>query len=186
MWPGVMTRLMACPPTCGAAAAIVCSDEFAKAHGLDRSVRIKAQAMTTDRPVAFEARDMREVVGFGMAQAAANQVYEAAGIGPDDLDVVELHDCFAHNELLSYEALGLCPVGGAEKFVCRRRQHLRRQGGHQPVGRPAEQGPSARRHRASPSAPSWSSSCAAAPASARSKARGSRCSTTSVSAAPAS
>jgi len=117
MWPGVMTRLMACPPTCGAAAAIVCSAEFAQRHGLDRSVRIKAQAMTTDRPVSFEARDMREVVGFSMAREAAQKVYEAAGVGPQDIDVVELHDCFAHNELISYEALGLCPVGGAEKFV---------------------------------------------------------------------
>jgi len=117
LWPGVLTRLMACPPTCGAAAAIVCSAEFAQAHRLDRSVRIKAQAMTTDRPATFEARDMREVVGFGMAQAAARQVFEAAGIGPQDVDVVELHDCFAQNELISYEALGLCPVGGAEQFV---------------------------------------------------------------------
>ncbi len=117
MWPGVMTRLMACPPTCGAAAAIVCSAGFAQRHGLDRSVRIKAQAMTTDRPVSFEARDMREVVGFSMAREAAQKVYEAAGVGPQDIDVVELHDCFAHNELISYEALGLCPVGGAEKFV---------------------------------------------------------------------
>ncbi len=117
MWPGVMTRLMACPPTCGAAAAIVCSAEFAQRHGLNRSVRIKAQAMTTDRPVSFEARDMREVVGFSMAREAAQKVYEAAGVGPQDIDVVELHDCFAHNELISYEALGLCPVGGAEKFV---------------------------------------------------------------------
>jgi acetyl-CoA acetyltransferase len=117
MWPGVMTRLMACPPTCGAAAAIVCSAEFAQRHGLDRSVRIKAQAMTTDKPVSFEARDMREVVGFSMAREAAQKVYEAAGVGPQDIDVVELHDCFAHNELISYEALGLCPVGGAEKFV---------------------------------------------------------------------
>ena len=118
MWPGVMTRLMACPPTCGAAAAIICSGEFAERHGLDRSVRIKAQAMTTDRPAAFESNDMREVVGFGMAQEAARQVYETAGIGPEDLDVVELHDCFAQNELISYEALGLCPIGGAEKFIC--------------------------------------------------------------------
>jgi acetyl-CoA acetyltransferase len=117
MWPGVMTRLMACPPTCGAAAAIVCSADFAERHGLRRDVRIRAQAMTTDRPVAFEARDMREVVGFSMARDAAQQVYEAAGIGPEDVDVVELHDCFAHNELISYEALGLCPVGGAEQFV---------------------------------------------------------------------
>ncbi|MEJ8812448.1 lipid-transfer protein [Variovorax ureilyticus] len=117
MWPGVMTRLMACPPTCGAAAAIVCSEAFARAHDLDRSVRVKAQAMTTDTPAAFEARDMREVVGFSMAREAANRVYEAAGVGPEDIDVVELHDCFAHNELISYESLGLCPEGGAEKFV---------------------------------------------------------------------
>jgi acetyl-CoA acetyltransferase len=117
LWPGVMTRLMACPPTCGAAAAVVCSEDFARKHQLDRRVWIAAQAMTTDTPVSFEARDMREVVGFSMAKEAAREVYEAAGIGPEDLDVVELHDCFAHNELISYEALGLCPEGGAEKFV---------------------------------------------------------------------
>ena len=118
VWPGVMTRLMACPPTCGAAAAIVCSADFAQRQRLQHRVRIKAQALTTDRASTFEAHDMREVVGFGMAQDAARQVYEAAGTGPQDIDVVELHDCFAHNELISYEALGLCPVGGAEKFVC--------------------------------------------------------------------
>ena len=118
IWPGVMTRLMACPPTCGSAAAIICSGEFARQHGLKQDVRIRAQAMTTDTPVTFEARDMREVVGFSMAQSAARQVYEAAGVGPQDIDVVELHDCFAHNELISYEALGLCPPGGAEKFIC--------------------------------------------------------------------
>jgi acetyl-CoA acetyltransferase len=117
MWPGVMTRLMACPPTCGSAAAIVCSADFAARHRLDRRVRIRAQAMTTDSPATFAAGDMREVVGFSMAQSAARQVYEAAGVGARDIDVVELHDCFAQNELISYEALGLCPVGGAQKFI---------------------------------------------------------------------
>ena len=117
IWPGVMTRLMACPPTCGAAAALLVSEAFARKHGLDASVRIRAQAMTTDTPPAFEARDMREVVGFSMTRNAARQVYDAAGVGPEDVGVVELHDCFAHNELITYEALGLCPVGGAEKFV---------------------------------------------------------------------
>ncbi len=117
LWDGVMTRLMACPPTCGAAAAVICSDAFAQKHGLDRSVRIRAQAMTTDTPATFGARDMREVVGFSMAKEAARQVYEQAGVGPQDVDVVELHDCFAQNELISYEALGLCPEGGAEQFV---------------------------------------------------------------------
>jgi len=115
--PGVMTRLMACPPTCGAAAALLVSESFAKRHGLSGDVAILAQSMTTDTPVTFEARDMRSVVGFDMAKAAAEQVYEAAGIGPQDVKVVELHDCFAQNELLTYEALGLCPEGGAEAFV---------------------------------------------------------------------
>ncbi len=117
MWPGVMTRLMACPPTCGAAAAIVCSADYAARKGLKAGVRIRAQAMTTDGPATFGERDMREVVGFSMAQQAARQVYEAAGVGPQDVAVVELHDCFAHNELISYEALGLCERGGAERFV---------------------------------------------------------------------
>lgn len=117
MWDGVLTRLMACPPTCGAAAAILCSEDFARRHGLDTTVRIRSQSMTTDRPVTFEARDMREVVGGSMAREAAAKAYELAGIGPEDVDVVELHDCFAQNELLSYEALGLCADGQAEKFV---------------------------------------------------------------------
>jgi len=52
-----------------------------------------------------------------MSRAAARAVYESAGIGPEDIDVVELHDCFAHNELISYEALGLCPEGGAAAFI---------------------------------------------------------------------
>ena len=117
IWPGVMTRLMACPPTCGAAAAILVSESFARARGLDTRVYIAAQAMTTDRPETFESDDMMQVVGYGMAKEAARQVYEAAGIGPDEVQVVELHDCFAQNELISYEALGLCPEGGAEKFV---------------------------------------------------------------------
>ncbi|AGI24324.1 lipid-transfer protein [Pseudomonas sp. ATCC 13867] len=117
MWPGVMTRLMACPPTCGAAAAIVCSERFARRHGLSTDVAILAQALTTDPLESFDPPSMISYVGFQMAQAAARQVYEKAGVGPQDVRAVELHDCFAHNELLTYEALGLCPLGGAEKFV---------------------------------------------------------------------
>ncbi len=117
LWPGVMTRLMACAPTCGAAAALLVSDEFARRHSLRRDVFIAAQAMTTDSPATFESGDMMRVVGYDMTQAAAQQVYASAGIGPDDLDVVELHDCFAHNELITYEALGLCAEGGAAQFI---------------------------------------------------------------------
>lgn len=117
VWPGVMTRLMACPPTCGAAAAVLVSEGFASRHGLRAGVRIRAQAMTTDTPDSFEHRSMMDLVGFRMSQAAARQVFERAGLGPDDVDVCELHDCFAQNELLMYEALGFCAEGGAERFV---------------------------------------------------------------------
>ena len=117
LWPGVMTRLMACPPASGTAAALLCSPAFAARRGLDRRVVISAQAMTTDRPAAFESDDLRDVVGVGMSASAARPVYALAGVGPQDIDVVELHDCFAHNELLSYEALGLAPEGGAEKLL---------------------------------------------------------------------
>ncbi len=115
--PGVMTRLMACAPTCGAAAALLVSPAFAQRHGLASTVTIAAQAMTTDTTSTFDTHDMMRVVGVDMAHAAALAVYEAAGIGPEDVEVVELHDCFAHNELLSYEALQLCPAGGGEAFV---------------------------------------------------------------------
>ncbi len=60
---------------------------------------------------------MRKLVGYDIAREAADRVYEQAGIGPEDLDVVELHDCFTTNELLSYEALRLTPEGTAEKFI---------------------------------------------------------------------
>jgi acetyl-CoA acetyltransferase len=112
-----LTRLQCCPPTCGAAAAILCSDDYARRHGLDLRVRIAAQAMTTDTASTFDSGDMRRVVGYDMATEAARQVYEAAGVGPQDVDVVELHDCFTANELISYEALGLTPEGTAEKFI---------------------------------------------------------------------
>jgi acetyl-CoA acetyltransferase len=117
LWPGVLTRLMACPPTCGAAAAVLVSEAYAKRRGLRNDVFIAAQAMTTDRPDSFDSHDMMKLVGYGMSKVAARTVYEQAGVGPDDLDVVELHDCFAQNELITYEALGLCAEGEATKFI---------------------------------------------------------------------
>ena len=117
VWPGVMTRLMACPPTCGAAAAVLVSERFAKKHGINSGVQILAQSMTTDPVESFDPPSLISYVGFHMTTAASKQVYEAAGVGPEDIDVCELHDCFAHNELLSYESLGFCGVGEAEKFV---------------------------------------------------------------------
>lgn len=117
IWPGVMTRPMACPPTSGAAAAVLCSRDFAKRHGITPSVRILAQAMTTDTADTLGSRDMMQLVGSDMTRRAAAQVYEMAGIGPEEIRVVELHDCFAHNEVITYEGLGLCPEGGAQQFI---------------------------------------------------------------------
>jgi acetyl-CoA acetyltransferase len=119
LWPGVMTRLMACPPTCGGAAALLVSEAFARRHGLRSDVQILAQAMTTD-PVEsfrFDPPSMLDWVGTHMTRAAAAKVYQQAGVGPEDIDLCELHDCFAQNEVISYESLGFCPEGGAEKFV---------------------------------------------------------------------
>jgi acetyl-CoA acetyltransferase len=112
-----LTRFQCCPPTCGAGAAVLCSEEFAKKKGIDKSVYIVAQAMATDFGSTFDEKSMMKSVGYDMSKSAGEQVYEKAGIGPDEVDVVEMHDCFTTNELISYEALGLCGEGEAEKFI---------------------------------------------------------------------
>ncbi len=114
---GPVTRLQCCPPTCGAGAAIVCSEEFAKQHGKSMPVYIVGQSMTTDMPSSFEDNSMIKVIGFDMSKQAAKQVYEQAGIGIEDVDVIELHDCFTTNELLTYEALGMAPEGEGSKLI---------------------------------------------------------------------
>jgi sterol carrier protein 2 len=113
---GPLTRLQCCPPTCGAAAAVLVSEDFARARGLRTDVAIAAQAMTTDTPASFDG-DLMQLVGYDMSAAAARQVYEAAGVDPRDIAVAELHDCFTTNEVISYEALGLTAEGTAEKFI---------------------------------------------------------------------
>ncbi|WP_131784337.1 lipid-transfer protein [Protofrankia symbiont of Coriaria ruscifolia] len=113
---GPLTRLQCCPPTCGAAAAVVVSEDFARANGLRADVAITAQAMSTDTPSSFDG-DLMRLVGYDMTRSAVGQVYEAAGVDPHDVRVVELHDCFTVNELICYEALGLTPEGTAEKFI---------------------------------------------------------------------
>ncbi len=113
---GPLTRFQCCPPTCGAAAAVVCSDDFAKKHNISDPVYIAGQSMITDFQSSF-ANSLMAIVGYDMTAAAAKAVYKESGIGPDDLDVVELHDCFTANELITYEGLGLTPEGSAEKFI---------------------------------------------------------------------
>lgn len=113
---GPLTRYQCCPPTCGAAAAVVVSPDYAKRQGLRADVVIAAQSMVTDYPSTFDGR-MSTLIGYDMAAAAAAKVYEESGVGPEDIGVCELHDCFTTNEFLTYEALGLTPQGTAEKFI---------------------------------------------------------------------
>ncbi|WP_029539063.1 MULTISPECIES: lipid-transfer protein [unclassified Rhodococcus (in: high G+C Gram-positive bacteria)] len=114
---GPLTRLQCCPPTCGAAAAVVCSDEFARANGLTPRVAIAAQTLQSDSGDLFAEKSAMSLVGTDVTRNAARDVYQQAGVDPADIAVVELHDCFTVNEVLSYEALGLCDEGGAEKFI---------------------------------------------------------------------
>jgi acetyl-CoA acetyltransferase len=106
-----LTRLQCCPTSEGAAAAVIASEDFVRSRGLgERAVEIAAMAMATDTPKTFEDGCI-SVVGADVSHRAAQAVYEAAGIGPGDVDVIELHDCFSSNEVITYEALGLCEVG---------------------------------------------------------------------------
>ncbi|MFD8822353.1 lipid-transfer protein [Streptomyces sp. NPDC059605] len=113
-----LTRLQCSPTSDGAAAAVVVSRRFVDEHGLhDRAVEITAQAMTTDTDASFASGTCIDAVGLPMSRAAAQQVYAASGLSAADLDVIELHDCFSVNELLTYEALGLCGEGESGKLV---------------------------------------------------------------------
>ena len=116
--PMSLTRLQCSPTSDGSGAAIVVSEDFVEKHGLaGQAVEIVGQAMVTDMLSTFETHSARDIVGADMTRKAAEQVYEQAQLGPDDIDVIELHDCFSANELLSYEALGLAEVGEGHHLV---------------------------------------------------------------------
>jgi sterol carrier protein 2 len=110
-----LTRLMCCPPTCGAGAAVICSEGFAKRHKVPARVEIVGQAMATDTAETWD--DPLQLIGADMTRRAAKSVYDQSGIGVEEVDVVELHDCFTTNEVVTYEGLGLCAEGGATAFV---------------------------------------------------------------------
>ncbi len=112
-----LTKLQCCPTSDGSGAAILASEEFVRKHGLEgQAVEIAGMTMTTDSPSAFDGSSMK-LVGYDMTRDAARKVYEQSGFGPENVDVVELHDCFSANELITYEALGLCPEGKAGEFI---------------------------------------------------------------------
>jgi len=113
-----LTKLQCCPTSDGSGAAILASEDFVKKHGLQsKAVEIAGMAMMTDTPASFEEKSCIKMVGFDMTKGAAQKVYEQSGLGPEDVDVVELHDCFSCNEMITYEGLGLCPVGKGGEFV---------------------------------------------------------------------
>jgi len=115
LYGGYLTLLMSCPPTCGAGAAIICSETFAARHGISDGVEIISQAMATDTLKTWT--DPIELTGADMTRRAAKLAYEEAGAGPESVQVVELHDCFTPNEVITYEALGLCGEGEATRFI---------------------------------------------------------------------
>jgi len=113
-----LTKLQCCPTSDGSACAILASEKFVKKHNLQaQAIEIAAQTMATDLPTTFTEKNCMKVVGYDMTKKAAQEAFRKAGITPDDVQVVELHDCFSANELITYEALGLCPEGKAGELI---------------------------------------------------------------------
>ncbi len=114
------TKLMCCPTGDGAAAAVLTSGERLKAMPAEvrkRAIKVSASVLTSDPyvdggTVQFDVNTL--------TRRAADQAYEQAGVGPQDLDLVELHDCFATAELRHYDNLRLCPEGGAGEWIDKR------------------------------------------------------------------
>ncbi len=121
------TKLMCSVNVDGSAAAVLCSERKARELGMSRAVRIAASILTTD---PWSVHDLALADVNTCTRAAAAQAYEWAGLGPDDLDLVELHDCFATAELVHYENLGLCKDGEAGRLIDEKETYL---GGRIPV-----------------------------------------------------
>jgi acetyl-CoA acetyltransferase len=113
-----LTKLQCCPTSDGAGVAILASEDFVKKHGLQaQAVEIAGMAMSTDLPSTFEDKSCIKLIGFDMTKKAAERAYEQSGLGPENVNVIELHDCFSTNELITYEALGLCPPGKGGELI---------------------------------------------------------------------
>ncbi len=113
-----LTKLQCCPTSDGAGAALLVSEDFVKKHGLHKTaVEIAGMAMTTDLPSTFEEKSCIKLIGYDMTQTAAKKAYEQSGLGPENVDVIELHDCFSTNELITYEALGLAEPGKGGELI---------------------------------------------------------------------
>lgn len=112
-----LTKLQCSPTSDGSGAAVLASEDFVDRHGLAaNAIEIVGQAMTSDFANSFDGT-CKALIGYHMNVAAAQSVYRQSGLGPEDFQVIELHDCFSANELLLYEALGLCGEGEAAKLI---------------------------------------------------------------------
>ena len=138
------TKLMCSVNVDGAAAAVLASARKARELGMRRAVRVAASVLTSD---PWSERDLVMPDVNTCTRRAAAQAYEMAGIGPEDLDLVELHDCFATAEILHYENLGLCKDGEAGRMIDEGADRARRPHPGERLGRPALEGSSARRDR---------------------------------------
>ncbi|EDO40559.1 predicted protein [Nematostella vectensis] len=115
-----LTKLQCCPTSDGSAAAVLASEEFVRKHKLEnQAVEIVGLEMATDLTSTFDEGNCIKLVGYDMTKTAAKRLFDKTGLSPKDVDVVELHDCFSTNELLTYEALGLCDEGKAGEMVDR-------------------------------------------------------------------
>ena len=115
---GPLTKLQCCPTSDGAGAALLCSERFVVEHGLEgQAVEIIGMSMQTDLPSTFDEPSSMKQVGYDMTRSAARAAFEQAGAAASDVDVVELHDCFSANELITYEGLGLCGEGEAGRWI---------------------------------------------------------------------
>jgi acetyl-CoA acetyltransferase len=114
-----LTKLQCSPTSDGAAAVVVASERFVDEHDLwDQAIEIAGQAMVTDLSSSFDdGADCISIVGYDMSREAARRAYDEAEVSPEDVQVVELHDCFSANELITYEALGFAPEGEGHKLV---------------------------------------------------------------------
>lgn len=113
-----LTKLQCCPTSDGAGAAILASEAFVKQHNLQKNaVEIAGMSLATDMNNSFDDKSCIKMIGADMTRRAAQKAYEQSGLGPEDLQVVELHDCFSANELITYEGLGLCPEGKGGELI---------------------------------------------------------------------
>ncbi|WP_083999562.1 thiolase C-terminal domain-containing protein [Actinomadura kijaniata] len=113
-----LTKLQCSPTSDGSGAAVIASERFVDEHDLwDRAVEIAGQSMVTDTRDTFADKSAITLVGAKMSALAARRAYEEAQLGAEDVQVVELHDCFSTNELITYEALGLAAEGEGGRLV---------------------------------------------------------------------